>query len=304
MAKKEISKILEDKNGQRKWISIQDKLPEPNQRVYIRFHNKQFIYDENDEFIYYSEDLKLAKCVRDYQDPDNIEKCVWVIEPPYLKYDYSPLSSKDKLLEGSFVTHWSESTEEEREAWDNQDKPFGTYTKLHLEIDDQNEEIIYKAIYHGVSTLGQYLMSIQNKFKNDINRAAEEGNVSAVKDLKAAMDNEINEIMMYHELLYDLQKCIDYDMKIEDGVIVKLHDGGDPENEDGLTDEKVQSVIGIANTETVINAISKFSETIAPVMKKLMSVNLHSEVDTLNAGVRNLMLDLGLNDPNGGNNEN
>lgn len=296
MKKKEISKILTDTTGDRKWISVKDKLPEPDQRVYIRFQNKQFVYAEDDKSIYYSEDLKLAKCVRDYNDPDNMEKCSWVIEPPYLKYDFSPLSQKDKLLQGSIVTHWSESTEEERDTWDNQDKPFGTYTKLRIEVDDQNEELMYKAIYHGVSTLGQYLMAIQAKFQEDINRAAAQGNVKAVHDLKDAMDKEVNEIMMYHELLYDLQRCIDYNMMIEDGVPVKLHDYGNPEEEDGLTDE-IDTVVDMAYKEKTINALTQFTLNIKPVLWKLTNSNLHAEAETMNSCIRNLFIGLGLEDP-------
>lgn len=213
--KKEISKILRET---RDWHNIKDKLPDPGQKVVIRFVNKKFIYNETEDEIYYSEDIKVATCIRDYNDPDNIEKCTWSIEPPYPKYDYSPLSNKDKLLDGTVVTHWAIPDDEELEGWMTRFDLIGSYITLHIETDEDNDEDLYRALMWGASFIA---------------RSAPE-----------AFNDPDSKIKKYYEILCDLQNCMDKNIKIENGVPVRLTPLKDPENEDGITDE-LNEVLGL-----------------------------------------------------------
>ena len=218
--KKKISKLL---NEDRNWHNVHDTLPNPDQIVFIRFTNPHYIYYETDVEIYYAEDLKLAKCTRDYDDPDNIEKCSWSIIPPYPKYDYSPLSKYDKINEGSVVTHWAEANDENIKDWNNRFNISDDYITLKFDIDDDHSELMYKALMFAMGYIGN-----------------------------AYVNNKSDELLAYHIVLQDLLNSMDKNIMIENGVEISKNTNYNPVEEDGFNDKvasELQEVINTINKE-------------------------------------------------------
>ena len=147
--KQKVSNIL---NENREWFDATKKKPNPGERVVIRFTNEKYIYGEDDKSIYYAEDIKVGRYVKAYDDSDTGR---FVIDPPFPKYDYSPLSRKENLLEGSVVTHWAYPDDGELEGWDTRFDMFGTYNKLRIEVDPEHEEDVYRALMWGASFISQ-----------------------------------------------------------------------------------------------------------------------------------------------------
>lgn len=143
--KKVVSNILLEK---RKWIDVKDAVPSPGQLVVVRLLNTKIIYGETDTEIYPAEDIKVANYAKDYNNP---EIGHWHIAAPYPKYDFSPLTSKDKLLDGTVVTHWAELEKGELEGWNTRFDPAFVYKKLILQVDEDHEEDVYRALMWGAA---------------------------------------------------------------------------------------------------------------------------------------------------------
>lgn len=182
--KKEISLILSEK---RDWIDADSKKPEPNQLVVMRLTNPDIIFDEDDEKIFRSEDIKIGKYHITTSSVDG--KGEWIVYGPYPKYDYSILTDKSKLKEGTIVSHWAIPENGELEGWDKRLSPIGSYKKLNIDIDDENEEDVYRALLHGAAFISQ---------------AMEE-------------DKELEKLYI---ILCDLQACIDSNSQFIDGKFV------------------------------------------------------------------------------------
>ena len=85
--KKEVSNVLMNK---RDWHDInKERVPE-NTPVMVRLYNKSYIYVETENEIYYAEDIKMAKYIKNY----NSDGGQWAIMGPCPKYDASPLSDQ------------------------------------------------------------------------------------------------------------------------------------------------------------------------------------------------------------------
>ncbi|MDE6852688.1 MAG: hypothetical protein K2J67_09415 [Lachnospiraceae bacterium] len=189
--KKAVSIILNDPKSSRTWIDIAERKPEPGIPVVIRIMNESITFAEDDENIIYAEDMKVARRLVDI----NKGKESWYIEPPYTKYDYSPLSNRDKLSKGSVVTHWAEASDEEIGWWKSRLRPIGDYNHLSLNISNEYEELMYLAIINGASFIARSV-------DGDINEEGHE-----------------RETAMYG-VLTDLQFCIDSDSHIHHGCVV------------------------------------------------------------------------------------
>lgn len=140
--KKIISHILEE---DREWFDSREKKPNPNQRVIMRLWNPHIIYNETDTEIYPSEDAKIGRYVSGYKSIEG----AWYVDPPFFRYDYSPLSNKEKLNPDTIVTHWAIPTEKELDAWDHMFEQINLFKKLNLEVDQEHEEDVYRALMFG-----------------------------------------------------------------------------------------------------------------------------------------------------------
>ncbi len=143
--KKIVSNILLEK---RDWKNAIVEKPEPGQQVVMRLVNPTMICGENDKEVYPYEDVKIGVFVRDYNDPT---KGSWSVSPPYPLFDYSPLSTKDQLAEGTIVSHWAIPEEGEIEGWNTRFDQVNVFKHLILEVDDDHKEDVYRALLWGAA---------------------------------------------------------------------------------------------------------------------------------------------------------
>lgn len=187
MIKKMISEFLKDKS--RNWKSVKEVFPERNTLIVIRIVNDHIIYTENKEEIYPVEELKLAKYLppSELSDPKEIKNNYlwWKIEPPFPLYDYSPLSNKESLKKGTYVSHWDIAKLEDIEWWKTRFDYIHKYDQLELRVDQNHRETVYRALIRGASYI-----------ENDIISNHLEG--KAKEDMK-----------LLYETLCDLQSCMD-----------------------------------------------------------------------------------------------
>lgn len=186
--KKKVSNILLEK---REWFDVNEKKPNPGERVVIRFTNENIVYGENDKEVYYAEDIKVGRYLQAIEG----EGGRWVIDPPYPKYDYSPLSNKENLLEGTYVTHWAYPESDELEGWDTRFDMHNKYQNLRIEIDPEHEEDLYRAI---IWTSAFFTRNAEIRKRYD--------------------EKTIDRI---YGVLCDLQSCIDNDIYIKNGEKIK-----------------------------------------------------------------------------------
>lgn len=185
--KRKVSNILLEK---REWFDANEKKPPIGERVVIRFTNDNIIYGETETEVYYAEDIKVGRYLQSIEAV-NGESGRWVIDPPYPKYDYSPLSKKENLLEGSYVTHWAYPEDGELEGWDTRFDMHNKYEKLRIEVDPDQEEDVYRAFMWGASFL------------------------SRTKEFHECPDGK--GIRKLYGILCDLQYCIDKNIYIDNG---------------------------------------------------------------------------------------
>lgn len=152
MASKKIivSNILHEP---RDWKNANEVKPEAGQLVVIRMMNPTIIYAENEKEIYPSEDMKIGEFIRNATDPST---GVWVIAPPHPRFDYSPLSDKERLNDETLVTHWAIPEEGELEGWRTRFDQTNLYKKLNIEVDDDHLELVYRALVWGAAFIQKY----------------------------------------------------------------------------------------------------------------------------------------------------
>lgn len=237
--KRRISRILAEN---RDWHNVKDCLPPANHPVVIRFVDNGLAFDENETEILVAEDTKIGRCIRDFNNPDDITKCQWVIDPPFPKYDFSMLSCKEKIRDGSVVTHWAEPTQADLNYYYHQFDFRFKYDKLRLEVDQETEEEVYKALANASAALSWYY---------GVKEPEEE-------ELKANWQAA----QIWRELLRDLQKCIDDGVYMHNGQILKLSEFKDPEDEEGgfpvinRSDDEISLIVANAAV-TLIRDIKK-----------------------------------------------
>lgn len=164
MAKKKnvVSNILHEP---RDWKNANEVKPEVGQQVVIRMMNPTIIFTENETEIYPSEDMKIGEYIRNASDPST---GIWVVSPPYPRFDYSPLSTKDQLNEETIVTHWAVPEPGEIEGWNTRFNQVNIYKKLNIEVDEEHLELVYRALIWGAAFIqkvneepeAQYLASV------------------------------------------------------------------------------------------------------------------------------------------------
>ena len=157
----------------RRWVSTLEGLPNPDVQVVIRLYDESQIMSETETEIFPAEDLKIGRFTENG----------WIIDPPYPKYDYSPLSHKGKINENTTVTHWAIPAEGELEGWETRFNRIREYKKLEIHVDPENEELVYKALLWG----GAYIARFAGP----------------------EMDSPDSELRQYYEVLCDLQQYID-----------------------------------------------------------------------------------------------
>lgn len=140
--KKEVSIILEE---DRNWIDFNETKPSINIPVVIRMVDKNLIYTESNSEVIYAEDIKIASW--------DGEK--WTINPPYPRFDYSPLSRFGELNKDTVVTHWAETDLEEFEAWKNRFNRIYDYD-LNIDVDKEYEEDVYRAMMYGAAFISKF----------------------------------------------------------------------------------------------------------------------------------------------------
>jgi hypothetical protein len=139
-----ISTILEE---EREWFECSSgKVPNPNEQVVMRLYDPNQVFrKENDPNIYAAEDSKIGIYIK--------EEDKWLISPPYMKYDFSELSSYCNLREGVIITHWAYPLEEELKLWTSKENIVGTYSEFEFKIDKDHEEIAYAAVISAIASV-------------------------------------------------------------------------------------------------------------------------------------------------------
>ena len=213
--KKIVSNILSEK---RNWVDATKAKPEPGVQVVMRLYNPMIIFGENETEIYPAEDIKVGTYVRDYDDPT---KGSWHVSPPFPKFDYSPLSTKDRLNEDTTVTHWAEIPEDELEGWNTRFEPIFVYKKLNLEVDDEHAEDVYRALIWGAACIDKL----------------EHGNPEAAKlvrilyDLQAIMDSGKEIDLTEEEYRAEIEKANEAMKKARDKQQME-EDGAEDDDDD------------------------------------------------------------------------
>lgn len=164
MDKKVVSQLLKEK---RNWIETEKETPKDIGAVVIRLCHRTAVSGETDTEIYPLEDIKVAK----YVDEN------WYILPPHPKYDYSPLSKHEAILNDVDVTHWAVLEEGELIGWTTRLDRIGKYSNIELHVDPENEPHVYRALVYGSAFINKY----------------------GTPDIKPLAN-----------ILYDLQHCIDF----------------------------------------------------------------------------------------------
>jgi hypothetical protein len=139
-----ISTVLKE---DRDWIECSSgKVPNLNEQVVMRLYDPNKVFrKENDPNIYAAEDVKIGIYIK--------EENKWLISPPYMKYDFSELSSYCNLKEGVIITHWAYPLEEELKLWASKENISGTYTEFEFKIDKDHEEIAYSAVSSAIASI-------------------------------------------------------------------------------------------------------------------------------------------------------
>lgn len=177
MAKKIISNILDTK---RNWLRVDRDLPEDDKPVAIRYMDMNQILAEDENSVYPKEDLKIARWCK-----NDDGEYIWKIEPPYPLYDYSMLSSRDKLNQDTLVTHWSPVTDDELRGWYTRFQPSLEWKNLSVSCNREMLESLYKALIFSSFLLNTYSIGATDEKMKREYKAYER----IILDLQACMDH-------------------------------------------------------------------------------------------------------------------
>lgn len=170
--KKEVSTILIEK---RDWKEFSEVKPNKGELVVIRMTDPDQICYEDDTSIYRLEDIMIASWNGDY----------WRVDPPFHKYNYSPLTNRCKILPNAVVTHWAIPAEGEVEAWHNRLSYFHEYNNLSITVDPGREEAVYKALLWGAA----FIEEIATSTEDETRRKELEECYKTLKDLQYSIDH-------------------------------------------------------------------------------------------------------------------
>jgi len=111
----------------------------------------------------------------------------WTIIPPYHKYDFSPLTNRDKIKEDALVTHWRTANKEELLLWSKQCDSVNSYEQLEVNVDPYNEINVYDGLIIASALLYEKIeTSRENLDENTLSKFENAYNV--LIDLQAAID--------------------------------------------------------------------------------------------------------------------
>ena len=110
----------------------------------------------------------------------------WKILPPYHKYDFSPLTDKDKIRENALVTHWRIPSKEELAIWAKQCDAINTYEELEVKVDPYNEINVYDGLVVASAVLYEKIESAKDIDETVVAKIENAYNV--LIDLQAAID--------------------------------------------------------------------------------------------------------------------
>ena len=174
--KTEDSAILHSSRGF-PWYEVAVGYPEENQPVVIRIKNPNRIAYEGKDDYTYVEDVKIASW--------NGKE--WKIRPPFPKYDMSPCSDHENVIDGCVVTHWAEATEDEIENWDKRFDYLNQYDHLEIKVDKKHHRDVYMALLYGAAALDKVIHAID---PNSSDRELLLNDYRILCDLQACMDKE------------------------------------------------------------------------------------------------------------------
>lgn len=138
----EKSPILEDG---RKWISSAERVPDPEHHVVIRIVNRSKYYAMKEDHIVYAEDEKIGHYANER----------WYIDPPYPRFDYSPLTHNADVLEGSEVSHWAEPEPDELIAYRKRFEPLGTYDYMSIKAGPNTLQLMYHGLIYATTAFSR-----------------------------------------------------------------------------------------------------------------------------------------------------
>lgn len=177
--KEEISSILSER---RLWKDVNEEKPPKDIPVVVRLVNRDKIFNESENQVLYAEDIKIARMSEDE---------TFKIDPPFPKYDFSPLTNKEELYEGTEISHWAFPEEGELEGWYTRYNPIRSYKHLKIEADEETEMDVYRALSFGSSAISRlYRFNPTMAIPDD-----------APEDVK--------ELFKFYEILCDLQSYFD-----------------------------------------------------------------------------------------------
>lgn len=164
----------------RTWYCSDEDLPIDDNPVMIRLVDRNQVVNETEEAIIYLEDMKVGRY--------HAESKTWTIEPPFPKYDYSPLSSKETVKENAEISHWSKLRKDELDSWQCRLKPLNAYSYLTLHVDPEHDEKVYLALIHAMNCIVR--VGGESMFSPNSNSELLE-HYKVLCDLQAAMDDQI-----------------------------------------------------------------------------------------------------------------
>ena len=135
MEQNEYSVILS--NGLHTWYDCESDKPNINEPVLVRVISRIYPPMETERGNVYPETQKLATW--------DGEK--WTICRPFPKYDFDILTFKESLRDGTEITHWTEATEEAKEAWVKRMNPKCYVNHLEFRVDEETEPLVMNALY-------------------------------------------------------------------------------------------------------------------------------------------------------------
>ena len=283
--KKLISNILPGGN----WFDVNDSKPDFGKKVVIRVVSDNLTYYEDDEKIMLAEDQKIGVYLADINDSSKGE---WAIAPPFPKYDYSPLTNREKISDGSKVTHWRELMDGELDSWNVRFSVTGTYDTLKLSIDSEHEEKLYRSLTHGAAAMrvraNELRYMAHHKQKEDKN--------ADVTD----MIDEANKLEDFTTYLYDLQAVIDNNIDIDNGQIVHHDNDVDHRSEfeivnmfNKLLDEiyRIDNSSWASNS-IVVNNVGNIIDTMNYLIRDNELLDSESRLGMLRTGIANMLKDI------------
>lgn len=152
--KQEIHNILNEK---RFWKRVEDEKPDEGQLVVIRIVNPDRVAWEDDNRYYLLEDIMVAQ----------LKDGVWMIEGPFHKYNYSPLTDRANLKEGTVVSHWAVPDDGEVDNWHKRLEYFNKYDELVLKVDPEHEEQVYRSLMWGAAFIEEVYSDATDKEHRD-----------------------------------------------------------------------------------------------------------------------------------------